>query len=228
MSKTLIIDPGHGGTDPGAQAFGVKEKDWTLKISLYQYERLKELGAKVYLTRNHDKTLDSTRRANMVKNKFDYCMSNHFNAFNGKARGIETIHSLYANNVIAKSLASAIQEASDLPLRRVFSRKGSNGLDYYYMHRETGKTNTTIVEYGFLDNAKDHEFYKEWDNMKKVSEAVIKVWCQILGVAYKPPKQKTAKKLYKVQVGAFAKKENAVALANKLESDGYDTYIVEE
>ncbi|SET84416.1 N-acetylmuramoyl-L-alanine amidase [Oceanobacillus limi] len=188
MSKSLIIDPGHGGSDNGASGYGVREKDWTLKISKYQFNRLKELGADVHMTRTNDKTIDSTPRANLIKNKYDYCMSNHFNAFDGEARGIETIHSIYANDDIATQLADAIKNASGLPLRRVFSRRGKSG-DYYYMHRLTGSTQTTIVEYGFIDNKEDHNFYKNEDYFYKVAEAIVKEWCSILGIAYKTPKK---------------------------------------
>ena len=77
MAKSIIIDPGHGGTDPGAIGFGVREKDWNLRISMYQYERLKELGAKVAITRTSDVTLDPVPRTNKIKNKYDVCISNH-------------------------------------------------------------------------------------------------------------------------------------------------------
>lgn len=189
MSKTLIIDPGHGGTDPGANGFGVKEKDWTLKISLYQYNRLKELGAKVAITRTTDKTLDSGPRTDLIKGKYDYCMSNHFNAFNGSARGVETIYSIYSTNTIAKRLADVIVATSKLPLRRVFKREGKAG-DYYFMHRLTGSTQTIIVEYGFIDNKTDHDFYKNENNFYKVAEAVVEEWCSILGIKYIAPGQK--------------------------------------
>ncbi|XBD01660.1 N-acetylmuramoyl-L-alanine amidase [Pseudalkalibacillus hwajinpoensis] len=43
-------DAGHGGKDPGATAHGVKEKDWTLEISLHQYAFLSKLGVQATLT----------------------------------------------------------------------------------------------------------------------------------------------------------------------------------
>lgn len=192
MTKTIIIDPGHGGTDPGANGFGVNEKDWTLKISLYQYGRLKELGVAVAITRTSDKTLDSVSRTNLIKDKYDYCMSNHFNAYNGSARGIETIHSIYSNNAIAIRLADIIVATSKLPLRRVFNRRGKAG-DYYFMHRLTGSTHTIIVEYGFIDNKEDHDYYKNEGNFYKVAESVVKEWCAILGVEYVVPNKSVSK-----------------------------------
>ena len=228
MSKSLIIDPGHGGSDPGTSGFGVKEKDWNLKMSVYQYRRLKELGANVAITRTVDITLENSARTNKIKNKYDYCMSNHFNGFNGQARGVETIHSRHASSKIATQLARAIVNESGQPLRRVFTRMhpSINNADYYYMHRLTGNTQTVIVEYGFMDNRQDHNIYKNDTIFYRVAERVVKEWCQILGVNYVAPgtTDKTGK-LYRVQVGAFSNKKNAEKLAKELKTKGYDTYI---
>lgn len=229
MAKSLIIDPGHGGTDSGAVGFYTKEKEWTFLISLYQYERLKELGANVALTRNRDRTLDSNERAALIKDKYDYCMSNHFNAFNGTARGVETIHSIYSSGEVAKRIARAIVDTSKLPLRRVFSRKGSDGRDYYFIHRLTGKTESIIVEYGFIDNKADHDYYANMTNFFQVAESVVKVWCEVLGVTYKERVKKEPKRtIYKVQVGAFQNKSSAESLAKKLIADGYPAYVYTE
>lgn len=189
MSKTrsVVIDAGHGGTDPGANGFGIREKDWALKISLYQYKRLKELGAKVGITRTTDKTLSSVPRTNLIKNKYDICVSNHWNAFNGAARGIETIHSINSNGHFAKELANVLVGTTGLPLRRVFTRKGSGGTDFYYMHRMTGNTATVIIEYGFIDNMADNAWYKDEGNFYKAAEAVIRVVCKEIGIKYVAP-----------------------------------------
>lgn len=186
--KSIIIDAGHGGRDSGAVGFGTLEKDYSLKMSLYQYRRLKELGAKVALTRDSDRTLESFNRVALIKDRYDICISNHWNAFNGKARGVETIHSYRAKPDFAKALAQSIVKASGLPLRRVFSRKTNNQKsDYYFMHRLTGSTRTVIIEYGFIDHKEDHNYYENHDHFYKVAEAVIAVICKELGVKYKKP-----------------------------------------
>lgn len=186
MSKKIIIDPGHGGTDPGASGFGIKEKDWNLRISLYQYKRLKELGANVAITRTTDVTLDSVPRTNLIKGKYDFCISNHWNAFNGTARGVETIYNFQQPRAFADDLANALVKLTSLPLRRVFQRKNDEGTNYYFMHRLTGGVNTVIIEYGFIDNKVDHDWYKNETNFYKAAEAVIEVVCKHIGIAYKP------------------------------------------
>ena len=81
----IVIDAGHGGSDPGAVGNGIIEKEYTLKISKYIADKLKELGANVYLTRTTDETLSPTQRTNRVLNAFGnskdvIVISNHINA----------------------------------------------------------------------------------------------------------------------------------------------------
>lgn len=222
---TLIIDAGHGGSDPGATAFATKEKDWNLKMSRYQHHRLTQLGAKVNLTRSTDQTLSTTQRTDKIKNKFNYCISNHFNAFNGTARGIETIHSIHANPQMASEIAHAIAKSTNLPLRRIFSRQMSRNLDWYFMHRLTGSTQTIIIEYGFLDNLTDFTFYQNEAHFYQAAEAVIKVLCPYLKIRYQPPTPTTPTKLYRVQTGAFTNKQNATQQVQVLKKAGFPAII---
>lgn len=194
MSKSIILDAGHGGSDPGASCFGMLEKDWNLKMTLYQYKRLKELGADVYLTRDKDLTLEHVQRVARIKNQYHVCVSNHWNAFNGQARGIEVIHSVHAKPDFAEHLAERLVEATGLPLRRVFSRVMKPGVDYYYMHRLTGKTETVIIEYGFIDNVSDHQAYLQDSAFYVAAEAVIEGICKKIGIGYQRPGAVTSNK----------------------------------
>lgn len=226
MSKSLIIDPGHGGKDPGAIGGGIKEKDWSLDMSIYQYKRLKELDATVALTRQTDVGLTSVVRTAKIKNKYDYCMSNHFNSVaDTSVRGVEVIRSIYSDDIIAQGLADVICSASGLPFRRIISKANSKNQDWYYMQRLTGNTKTVNVEYGFLSNAKDRAYYKNENNFYTVAEAVVRYWCKILEVEYKPLKNSTDI-LYLVQVGAFTYEENADRLADELKKLGYSPFVV--
>ncbi len=81
----VVIDPGHGGSDPGASGNNQYEKDYTLKISKYMYDRLKELGIPVTLTRDSDITLSPTERTNRILAAYGdspnvIVVSNHLNA----------------------------------------------------------------------------------------------------------------------------------------------------
>ena len=85
MAKKVVIDPGHGGEDPGASANGIIEKDYTLKISQYMADRLNDLGIENALTRNNDLSLDATNRPKKAQSLFGsgsdvILVSNHINA----------------------------------------------------------------------------------------------------------------------------------------------------
>ena len=77
--------PSHGGTDGGAVGNNQNEKDYTLKISKYMYDRFKELGIPVSITRDTDITLSPTERTNKIlsfygNNPNVVVVSNHLNA----------------------------------------------------------------------------------------------------------------------------------------------------
>jgi len=85
MAKKVVIDPGHGGEDPGASANGIVEKDYTLKISKYMADRLNDLGIENALTRDSDTSLDATNRPKKAQSLFGtgsdvIVVSNHINA----------------------------------------------------------------------------------------------------------------------------------------------------
>ena len=81
----VVIDPGHGGSDPGAVGNDKKEKDYTLMISQYMFERFNELGVPVTLTRDTDETLSPTERTQRILNAYGnnpnvIVISNHLNS----------------------------------------------------------------------------------------------------------------------------------------------------
>lgn len=80
----VIIDAGHGGTDPGASSGDIIEKDYTLRISNYMYDRFNELGIPVVRTRSDDTTLNPSDRINSIRPNIsssdDIVISNHLNA----------------------------------------------------------------------------------------------------------------------------------------------------
>lgn len=189
MKPILVIDPGHGGKDPGGgSTANWKEKDFVLQISLYQYERFKQLGVPVALTRDKDVYLSPNERAKIVRESgAKYCISNHINAAgNSTARGVETIHSIYSDGKLAAAIYNAIRDAG-MPGRRVFSRSIDNKqkVDYYFMHRDTGSVSTVIVEYGFATNAQDVQLLE--NHWRDYAEAVVRAFCQYAGYDYRPP-----------------------------------------
>lgn len=85
MDYKVVIDAGHGGADSGAVGGGIIEKDLTLQISNYIYNRLNELGIPAKLTRTTDETVSPNERVRRVLNAYGndpnvLVVSNHINA----------------------------------------------------------------------------------------------------------------------------------------------------
>lgn len=85
MNYKIVLDAGHGGEDPGASGNGIIEKDLTLDITKYLYDRFRELGIPVKVTRLTDETLSPTERVKRVLDAYGsgsdvIVISNHINA----------------------------------------------------------------------------------------------------------------------------------------------------
>ena len=191
MFKGVIIDPGHGGVDSGATSNNALEKDYTLLISKYMYDRFKELGVPVYLTRDSDITLNPNDRVRKILSFLGndpnvVLISNHLNAGNGD--GAEVIYALRNDSRLANQILTNIGNTGE-NIRKVYQRRLPSNpmLDYYYILRETGKLEPLIVEYGFIDNPSDLNFIK--NNYKELAEAVIKAVLEYKGIPYIPPKE---------------------------------------
>lgn len=84
-TKRVVVDAGHGGSDPGAINGNIKEKDFNLKAANYIYNRLKELGVPVSITRTTDEDIGRAERLRRMLNSFGkdedvIILSNHINA----------------------------------------------------------------------------------------------------------------------------------------------------
>lgn len=210
--RKVIIDPGHGGTDSGATGNNLLEKDYNLLISKYMYDRFKELGVPVAITRDSDTTLSPTDRVNTILNKFGnssdvILISNHVNS--GGGEGAEVIYALRNKDTLARRILENIG-ATGQETRKYYQRRlpSDTSKDYYFIHRNTGNLEPLIVEYGFIDSAKDVEFLKE--NYKELAEAVISAVANYIGVPYTPPEGITTN-TYVVQKG-----DSLYSIANKL------------
>ena len=210
--RKVIIDPGHGGTDSGATGNNLLEKDYNLLISKYMYDRFKELGVPVAITRDSDTTLSPTDRVNTILNKFGnssdvILISNHVNS--GGGEGAEVIYALRNRDTLAKRILENIG-ATGQTTRKYYQRRlpSDTSKDYYFIHRNTGNLEPLIVEYGFIDDTKDVEFLKE--NYKELAEAVIAAVANYIGVPYTPPEGITTN-TYVVQKG-----DSLYSIANKL------------
>ena len=183
MDYKVVIDAGHGGSDPGAVANGVNEKDLNLRISQYMYERFREKGIPVTLTRQTDETLSPEERVNRVLNAYGnsndvIVISNHINA--GGGEGAEVIYALRNNDTLARNILESLGDAGQI-MRSYYQRRlpGDTSKDYYFILRNTGNTQPVIVEYGFIDN--DTDLTKLQNNYRQYADAVVDAVIDTLG-----------------------------------------------
>ncbi|HEC1756400.1 TPA: N-acetylmuramoyl-L-alanine amidase, partial [Campylobacter lari] len=127
--KIIVIDPGHGGKDPGTLGDkGVREKDVVLSVALKLGNELKKRGYKIYYTRSTDKFINLRDRTSMANEKMaDLFISIHANAAPNKQRaktlqGIETFFLSPARSERSKKAAEA-ENQSDFEEMNYFSKQ---------------------------------------------------------------------------------------------------------
>ena len=189
-NKVVVLDPGHGGSDGGAAANGLVEKNLTLKIAQYCKEELEKYsGVTVYMTRSTDVAVGLEERVQMAKNwGADVFVSIHMNSASPAATGAEvwypnsSYNSEIHNN--GQKLASDIENelvSLGLANRGVKIRNSESGskysdgsiADYYSVIRNSKLAGFPgiIVEHAFLTNSADAEKLKQESFIKKVGIA---------------------------------------------------------
>ena len=178
LVKKVVIDAGHGGSDPGA--IGVdnyNEKDATLSISKKVSELLKKQGVEVKLTRDSDKYLSLQERCNIANNSEADCfVSIHCNAFNGNAKGLES----FSLNSETSDLATCVLE--EMLNERTYTLNRGVKFANYYVLKNT-KMRACLVEIGFIDNTEDYKIIREKEN--EIALGIAKGICKHLKVEYK-------------------------------------------
>lgn len=184
--KKVVVDAGHGGSDGGATGNGIVEKEYNLKIAQYIHERLDELGVPNEMVRTTDETVEPTERVQRILDAYGnskdvLVVSNHINA--GGGEGAEVIYALRNSDAFSKRIANELENIGR-DVRKYYQRRYPSDLskDYYFIHRNTGVTEPVIVEYGFLDNARDAELLKKY--WKDYAEAVVKAIVEYAGGNY--------------------------------------------
>lgn len=227
MEKKIFLSAGHGGSQPGAVANGLKEKDINLNALLACKEVLESHGVKVIASRTKDENDDvyeEVKEANA--SGADLAVSFHANA--GGGDGFEAFY--FSTSEKGKKLAGLIEKH----VKQL--GQNSRGLktgDHLYFIRKTTLT-SVLVESFFLDNAKDKEIGDTLEEQRLFGVAYAKGILEYLGIEYKATSEKPVEKVegkekrYRVQVGYYSVKENAETIKKELESKGYQAIIKEE
>lgn len=210
---TICLDPGHGGSDSGANAFGQKESALTLKIANYCKEELEKYDVNVVMTRTTDTSLGNNAVDDLInrvmiakKAGASYIISIHLNsAANTSAKGAEVYYPNTSGNASlaqnGKVLAQAIQNqlvALGLYDRGIKIKNYSDGStssnpdssdkDYYGIIRHAKEQNISglIIEHCFLNNPNEYNKYlSSNEKLQQLGVADAKGIVNALGLSLK-------------------------------------------
>ena len=171
LKKIIIIDAGHGGTDPGSVKQGIQEKDINLQIALQLQKRLEAKGYKVVMTRDDDTAISLKNRAKLANQaKGDLLISIHQNSFrDASVHGIEVFYTP-GKGTYDDRLANCIQEAliSYTQAKDRHVREITNLL----IIRESNMS-ACLIESAYLSNDTERELIQTKDYQDKVVTGII-------------------------------------------------------
>ena len=169
----VIIDPGHGGLDPGAIGIGgLRETDVVLEVSKIVQKLLSEQGVKVRLTRNDEVDLNLSPRVLFANSTdADIFVSIHANASRGKRRDINGLETFYFKGWRGRLLAKRIQKQ----ILRVSPGSPDRGVKQgrFYVIKNT-KMPAVLVEIGFLTGKLDARRLEKSTHRKRIAYAIAK------------------------------------------------------
>ena len=187
----VFIGVGHGGSEPGAVANGLTEKDLNLNTALEVFDVLKAHGVTCKLSRTSDEN-DTLNEEIHECNKFDpdLAIDIHHNA--GGGDGVEVFYHIGGGTT--KTLAQTVLNeivAVGQNSRGIKTRVNDAGTDWYGFIRET-VCPAALIEVAFLDS-KDHEIVDTPEENKAMGLAIAKGVLKTLGITYKAPVNDTGK-----------------------------------
>jgi N-acetylmuramoyl-L-alanine amidase len=169
---TLILDAGHGGTDAGALAGTISEKQQALTFvkKIQSVAALK--GLKVISTRNDDSNVTLKQRGNL---KGDILLSVHHNtSANVNANGIEILSGnspIAIRHAIIKNLTSHLYQNLSV-LRGIHTKNLFREVTGSYL-LEKSEAPSVMLELGYLSNARDRSYITNQTNQNLLAEAIV-------------------------------------------------------
>ena len=190
-SRTIFLDPGHGGRDSGAYYYNVAEKDLNMQVYRKLRKKLEELGYKVLTSRDSDIDVDFvTERSRMVnKTNSDIFISIHFNATGNaysKSSGIQTysysddpdypskINPYWHNHPDRISESKRLAAAIHSSLLAETGAKDAGLLERSFaVLRETAKP-AVLLELGYIDNFAENQQIRDSHYQDKLVAGIVK------------------------------------------------------
>lgn len=223
MAKKVFLSAGHGGSDPGAVACGLIEKEINLTTMLACNEVLVRHGVSTVLSRTtdeNDPVAQEVKEANA--SGADIAVSFHANA--GGGDGFEGFFWDDAKDEGKKLVLLAEKYVKELGQN---SRGAKNGNHLYFIKHTT--MTAVLFESFFLDNATDKQIGDTVAEQRAFGVAYAKAILEYLGITYKESVTSITApidKWYRVQIGAYKEKENAEAMLVKVKAAGFtDAFI---
>ena len=217
----LYLDPGHGGSDPGAQGNGLKEKDINLDIALKIRTILDNYeNVTVKMSRTNDAARSLNQRTNEANAwGADYFLSIHCNSLNGSAQGYEDyIHSSLSDG----STTAKYRDTMHAEITKVneLQNRGKKKANFHVLRESTMPA--VLTENGFIDNNHDAALMKKASWREKIAQGHVNGLEKAFNLRRKQPDTGS---LYKVIAGSFKKKDNAKKLIANLNNKGIDSLI---
>ncbi len=182
---TIMLDPGHGGIDPGAScavsSSGMgSEKQINLSISAKVKELLEAEGAKVVMTRNDDKWVCYTDRNNAVRNKNpDMFIAIHCDSStSASARGTSAYYYRAYSQPLAKAIHESIVNAYKTKIYAdksdAFKKDISRGANFYaFRVARVEECPAILIEYGFVSNTDECQILQSAANRDILAAATV-------------------------------------------------------
>lgn len=221
----VFLSAGHGGSDPGAVAYGLMEKEINLNTMLACNEVLASHGVKTILSRTKDEN-DPVQQEVREANASGAALAVSFHANAGGGDGFEAFY--YTSDDNAKRLA----QLGEKHIRALGQNsRGIKSGNHLYFIRNT-KMTAVLFESFFVDNNTDNGIGDTVVKQKTLGVAYAKAILEYLGITYKGysniPIDITDTKKYCVQIGAYVDKKNAENMLNKVKASGFTDAIIKE
>lgn len=167
--KKVIIDPGHGGSDPGAIGpSAYQEKAFTLSTSMKLKNQLDAKGYATQLTRSTDIYLSLQERVDISnKSGADLFVSIHANSFNESSKGVETFS--YQATGMAADVAKLVQ--ARLVANTGLTNRGPKQEAYYVL--KYNNVPAILVEAAFISNPTEEALLKTSAFQDKVAKSIV-------------------------------------------------------
>ncbi|WP_075981730.1 N-acetylmuramoyl-L-alanine amidase [Bacillus massilinigeriensis] len=224
----IFLDPGHGGTDPGAVGNGLQEKNVTLQIALKIRNILSDEyeNVSIKMSRTKDETVSLNQRTNEANSwGADFFLSIHINS--GNAVGFESF--VYPN--VGRPTTSYQEEIHEAVIDATsFNNRGRKQADFHVL-RESNM-DAVLTENGFITTKSDSEKLKSSAFIERIARGHVNGLAKAFNLKRKKgsgePRKVAKPPLYRVIVGSTKESTKRDTLVKKAEDKGFKTYVFQK